>query len=357
MNWDERLQNRTMTIAGAVDIPGDDGVDVLVVASKLAFRFDLAGGLSAVPRPLRRFEVGDEAGTIRYPRDFALRGPGTDCMLVGTARPGLAPATERLLTLQVGSASPGSGLAVKKSVRLFGPRVYMKGPSGVRPGPAANVVATPLRYDLCYGGFDVARPDQRVRENPRGRGFALEPDRLVGTEAHRLEPADPALHASAGCFAPLDDSWSPRVEHAGTFDDAWRRQRAPAAPVDADARFHSCVRPEQRSSAPLTLPLVVDLRGFFGDDPVALAIPAYGIDVVTELRGAARGAPDASEAHDAPLSRVLVDVDECVIELTFVAIVPLPMKWERVQRIRVLARGTLPEHVKPRADSSVVGGR
>ncbi|MFO0619233.1 MAG: DUF2169 domain-containing protein [Polyangiaceae bacterium] len=344
MTW-ERLENRSLTIAEAIDLPNDDGLPVLVVVSKLSFRFDPTApeqrALRLAARPIRRFESADPAGGVRYPRDFSLPFPGTECALVGTAHPSRVPAESKLLTMQVGT--------VKKAVRLFGPRVYMKSPAGVRPGPAANVVSTPLRFDHCYGGYEPGEPQHRVAENPIGRGFAVDPDKLVGVEAHRLEPAHPiGLHAAAGCFAPIDFAWAPRRDLAGTYDDAWRRTRAPAAPRDQDARYHSAVRPEQRSATHLTLPLGIVLLGFGGDDEIHLEIPAYGIDVVTEIRGG------TGDSYPAPLSRVVVDLDERVIELGFIAHVPLPMKWEKLRSVRILANGSLPENVQPPRTSSVV---
>ncbi|MFO0615804.1 MAG: DUF2169 domain-containing protein [Polyangiaceae bacterium] len=328
--WRDLLENASYTSVDARDAADDRDEDLLIVVSKLAFRFDSSGRLKVVARPVRKDDVPDGAGGMRYPSDFSLPFRGTECAVVGTAHPSRAPAESKVVSFAIGS--------VEKSVRLFGPRVYMKTPAGVRPGPSANVVSTPLRFEHCWGGHAGA---DHVAENPVGKGFASDPTRLVGTEAHRLEPVSPLLHASAGCFAPIDASWAPRCDLAGTFDESWRRERAPGAPADRDDSYHSSVRPEQRSRAPLTLPLPIRLRGFGGDDEADLLVPAYGIHVVSELH---RG---TGEAHDAPLTRVIVDVDARVVELAFVAHVPLPMKWAKLRAVRVLARGSLPDEVKP----------
>jgi len=345
MSFEEIIENRSMTIVRATDVASDDDVDLLVVVSKLSFRFDESGRLRVAARQIRHHAEGDGAGGVRYPRDYSLPFGGTDCLLVGTARPGRTPAESKVLSMRVGP--------LHKAVRLFGPRVYMKTPAGVRPGPPGNVVTTPLRFDHCYGGFEPGDYQDRIRENPLGRGFARDPERMVGLEAQRLEPVTPlGLHTSAGCFAPIDENWAPRIGHAGTFDEGWSRKRAPAAPVDRDRRYHSSARPEQRTASPLVLPLAVKLEGFGGADEISFTLPAYGIDVVTETHGAPeRGG--GSAAHDAPLTRVVIDIDEKVVELAFVAHVPLPMKWERLRKVRVLARGTLPEDVQPRPTSSV----
>lgn len=340
----ELLENRSLTIVDATDVLGDDGVDVLVVVAKLAFRFDERSNLRVTARPIRHHAHADEAGGVKWPRDYSLPFGGTDCFLIGTARPSRAACESKVLTMAVGP--------LKKSVRLFGPRVYMKTPAGVRPGPSANVVSTPLRFDHCFGGCEPGNYGSRVRENPIGRGHAIDPERLIGVEAHRLEPVGIGVHPSAGCFAPIDENWAPRIDHGGTFDPAWQRRHAPAAPPDRDRLYHSSARPEQRTPAPLTLPLDVSLAGFGGDDAITFTLPAYGIAVVTELHGPEeRGG--GSFAHDAPLTRVGIDVDERVVELSFVAHVPLPMKWERLRKVRVLAQGSLPEDVQPTPTTSV----
>ena len=218
---------------------------------------------------------------------------------------------------------------------------------GVRPGPSANIVKTPLRYDFVFGGSASlpGEPNSFERDphNPLGRGFALAPESLLGKEAHRLEPEQPmGLPPSAGCFAPIDVNWEPRRSFMGSYDDPWSTTRAPIPPRDRDPRFHSCARPEQRSEAALTLPFPIDLQGFVSDEATALALPAYGIRVVSELHGG------TGESHVTLLDRVLVDVDERVVELSFVAHIPLPMKWEKLRTVRVLAVGSLPDDVKHR---------
>ena len=334
------LVNRSMTIADADAVVDDEGRDVLVVVAKLSFRFDEQGKLRVAARPVRWNAVSSAITGLRYPRDYSLPFPGTECAVVGTARPSRVPTDSKLLSMRMGT--------VQKVVRLFGPRVFMKTPAGVRPGPAAHVVATPVSFEHCYGGQDF---EESVRENPLGIGFSPHSERLIGTEAYRLEPVEPiGLHASAGCFAPIDAHWAPRVDYVGTFDEGWKRKRAPAAPKDRDPRYHSCVRPELRSTAALKLPFSVELKGFHGDDEVTLDLPSYGVDVVTDLHGSGE-----SIAFDAPLSRAFVDIDERVIELSFIAHVPMPMKWEKLRAIRVLARGSLSEELQPRRLSSVPG--
>lgn len=330
MSFTSRIKNSTSTAVDAVDRLADDGHDVLIVASKLSFRFDAAGKLLLTARPLRQYAVNDDVGGIRFPHDFPLERPGTDVLLIGTSLPARAPANSRLVTF---SAGP-----MKKSIRLYGPRVFMKSAVGVRPGPAAAIVATPLRFDHVFGGRDG---DEYDPKNPIGRGFAKNPDTLVGKEAHRLEPADLTnLQLTSACFAPVDCAWEPRRSLTGTYDAVWRENRAPIPPQDRDPLFHSDALPEQRSPRPLVTPLVIELSGIYGDDVVRLQVPEYRIVVTTHIE---RRDPVISEAS---LARVLVDADARIVELLFVARQRLPRKWESLGAIRITAPMSLPDEIK-----------
>jgi hypothetical protein len=330
MTFEDRLTNATATTVLATDRIDDDGRDVLIVASKLSLRYDLRGALRLTARPIRHRSELDEAGGVRFPHDLPLDRPGTDVLLIGTCLPGRAPATTRLISLAVGP--------IKKSIRVYGPRVWMKTPLGVRPGPPADIVATPLRFDFVFGGRDAEAYDAR---NPIGRGFASNPDALIGEEAHRLEPADlTAIAPTSGCFAPIDCAWEPRRAFAGTYDDAWRTKRGPIAPRDRDARFHADALPEQRSSRPLATPLAVDIVGLYGGDALRFTLPEYSVLVTTEV------GDEPPLDVSASLVRVLIDADARVVELLYVARRRLPRKWEALRAIRVTAPSSLPDAIK-----------
>ncbi len=330
MSFSHLIKSSTVTAVEAIDRMGDDGHDMLVVASKLALRYDLAGKLRLTARPLRFANTRDEAGGLRFPHDFPLDRPGTDIFLLGTCFPGRTSATTRLVTFSVGP--------MKKSIRVYGPRVFMKAARGVRPGPAASIVATPLRFDYVFGGRDGDEYDSR---NPIGTGFSKTTDALVGKEAYRLEPADlNTFDLTHGCFAPIDPGWEPRVSFVGTYDDHWRENRAPIAPRDRNPLFHSDALPEQRSPGPLRTPFVVEMAGLAGEDVVRLPIPEYRVAVTTEVH---REDPTTAEAR---LVRVLVDADARVVELLYVAWRRLPRKWEALTAIRVTTPNSLPDEIK-----------
>lgn len=328
MNFTHLIKNATNTTVDAIDRLADDGHDVLVVAAKLSLRFDTTGALRLTARPLRQAAESEADGSIRFPQDFPLERPGTDVFLVGTCLPDRIAASNRIVSFGVG--------AIKKSIRVFGPRVWTKTALGIRPGPAANIVPTPLTFAHVFGGRDGDTYEPR---NPVGRGFATKPENLLGKETQRLEPfnADDTVLTSA-CFAPIDCGWEPRRSFMGTYDAQWSAHRSPIAPKDRDARFHSDALPEQRSLSRFKLPLDVNIAGLYGNTSFRFLLPEYAVHVTFDDLG-------DTTVH-AQLVRVLVDGDARIVELLYVAQRRLPRKWEAVGGIRITSPNSLPDEIK-----------
>ena len=47
-------------------------------------------------------------------------------------------------------------------------------------------------------------------------------------------------------FGPIPPHWQPRLRYAGTYDEAWQRDRYPLYPTDLDDRFFLCSPEDQR---------------------------------------------------------------------------------------------------------------
>jgi hypothetical protein len=232
------------------------GNDVAVVVSKVTYAVSPAGRVTLAFRPVRSGDILESSGlegrgVVRYPSDLADDKPGTDVVLVGTAKPPRGKTVDR----QLAWVSVGP---LRKVVQVYGRRVYTADFSGVVPGAPATLGETPLRYDLCFGGRDTANGGwAEEAHNPVGRGFAVDPKTLIGTEAPRLEPvADPRTgrvpHASHGCFAPIPPDWEPRRSLIGTHDAEWIEKRAPIRPRDFSVKHHLFAPPDLHAEQPLT---------------------------------------------------------------------------------------------------------
>lgn len=208
-----RVVNTSPFLAALDVLPDAHGADTLLVTLKATF--EVLPQLAVAGRQ-QDILVGDvyrgEPGrsSLRYAGERHLAKPGTDVALLGRAHaPQGRPVTDLDVALTVGP--------LHKVVRVLGDRRDIAAP--------APFTTMPLIHERAVGG------DLR---NPIG---------VTGDAWPNLEdPHDPAAPA---CFAAIPPSWSPRRDFAGTYDDAWRRTRAPYLPADFDPRFFHTVAPDQ----------------------------------------------------------------------------------------------------------------
>jgi hypothetical protein len=249
-----QLKNPTGLAAAIFLSPDPDGVDTLYAVVKGTFA--LAPGLDGAEPPLAPEQVpvalapeygGDPlASSLRVPSDVSLVKPATDVLLVGHA---YAPHGRATTCVDV-SLAAGS---LRKTVRVVGDRVWLRSGLGPVASEPAPFTAMPLVWERAFGGTDVVGgvPHAEAR-NPVGAGYR-EPD---GTRPLDLLPlpnledpaspvTSPALGPTPACFAPISEHWAPRRHHAGTYDEAWQRQRAPYLPADFDPRFFQLAPPDQ----------------------------------------------------------------------------------------------------------------
>jgi hypothetical protein len=199
---------------------------------------------AAAARPIRLADEpwGDPLTTpTRYPSDLAPHKLGTDVVVVAKGHaPGGAPAPSFDVAVAVGPLS--------RSLRVFGARVWQH--AGSRLSAPLALTEQELRYDAAWGGTDLSDPGRPVsdRRNPVGRGVVSDPRRLTDTLAPCIEdPADPIRSvatspAPAGVGA-LGPHWHPRCLFVGSYDEQWRRLRAPLPPADQDDRHFQCASP------------------------------------------------------------------------------------------------------------------
>jgi hypothetical protein len=316
------------------------GFDTAAVVAKIAYRAGPDGRLTLADRPPRAIEVADGFGGIRFPYDFVDIKPGTDVVLVGTAHPSSSRASERHLAWVF--CGP-----LRKVIEVFKRRVYMPGTPTPRPGrEIGSAEPVPLRYDQAYGGKEVnARPLAEEAHNPIGRGFASDPEKLVGQDAPRLEPvADPKTGRVAqpyhACFAPIPPHFEPRRTLAGTHDEAWVKSRMPIRPRDFSPQHHGFAPPELHTAEPLKGALEVEVGGVRPEGVWRFTLPDYGFSFAYKLREHLED--QRLETH---LDTILIDADDQVVELSFRASFRAPKRLELIEKIEVLGRGILPREV------------
>ncbi len=308
------------------------GRSSMAVVLKYTFAVDPRGGVTLVPRGADPDLVdtynGEDASTssIRRPSQLFDYKPGTDVLLLGHAHPPLrGNATSVDVKLSFGPVS--------KTVRAYGLRVWQKGAlGGVAPGPARPLrEPVPLIYELAYGGMDLEDPKRMIGEprNYVGRGVTKDPSSLIGQPAVQLEdPSNPKLPAS---FGAIHRHWQPRMSFGGTYDASWMETKMPLLPDDFDPRFHVSVPPDQWSAAPLRGDEPVEIRGATLEGEWRFRLPR----VTPGFSSIAFGKRTEHRTH---LDTILIDADAGRVELTFRVAVPLPRKWELVDRILIFEK-------------------
>jgi hypothetical protein len=203
----------------------------------------------------------DPNALVQYETDRIPYKPLADVVLVGRAHaPRKQPVAQIDVSLRIGS--------LHKIIRVFGNRKWQ------RPTALANVpVISPpepfttmdLTYDRAYGGIDSGAA-QYCPENPAGIGFMgknskgpidgkplpnlEDPNHLIRSYEDRLKPVG---------FGFYGRGWMPRLQYAGTYDEKYQKERAPAFPTDFSYALFNGAHPDMQ------------VQGYLrGDEPVEL---------------------------------------------------------------------------------------
>ncbi|AGP36441.1 DUF2169 family type VI secretion system accessory protein [Sorangium cellulosum] len=311
--------------------------ETLVVVLKYTFKIGPSGRAefdedAAAPSPIDEYNGTDASrASIRRPSDLYEHKPGTDVILVGHAHAPLrGSATHVDVSLRVGP--------IAKTVRAHGPRVWKQGlRGGLAPGPTRPIQEpVPLLYELAWGGLDLSDPERPVGEprNLVGRGVAPDPAKLVGQPAAQLEdPAHPldGRSPAPASFGAIHRHWQPRAAFAGTYDDAWMESKMPLPPDDYDPRFNVSVPHDQWSPAPLRGDEPIEIRGATPEGLWRFQLPRIAPGFSSRARG-------ARAEHRSHLDTIFIDADRSRVELTWRAQVPMPRKYELLERVYIVEK-------------------
>ncbi len=330
------LVNRSRYAAQRALVLDGSGAEVLAVLLKATFAWSPRSGLmpAAEQRAVRLAdEPAGEPGrsSVRFASDLCPGKPGCDIVLLGRAGRS-RPAPQVDVLFRVGD--------IGREVRVFGERRWTS--SGIVP-EAAPFESVDLAWENAFGGRDeeVAEggPFEEELRNPVGRGFRARKsrrpaagDRLPNIEDSRTlitGPSDRPLPAGFGFIA---SHWEPRRSFGGTYDAAWRRERAPLPPDDLDPRFH------QRGAPGLVAP---------GPPPAGTPVVVSGVLPHGEMRFELPRVVPAGQIYfrtrktdlSFTLQTLLVDADAAVLELTFGAYEKVHGRTRDVECAAVEAEG------------------
>ena len=330
-----QLHNTSPFVATMFSLPDIDGVDTLVIVIKASFALAPSVQLAEQQRPILAADEfwGEPTSTsLRYPGELHLPKPGTDVIVIAEAR---APHEQGVPELDVSVRVADRS----KRARVYGERMWMVVGRHAQPSRPQPFVRMPIIYERAYGGRTP--PDHAGRSlaeprNPIGRGFVGDGNyaRMLEQLVPNIDDPDNALAwlgqtpAPVG-FGAIAPSWHPRVAHAGTYDEAWRKQRAPYLPNDFDARFFRTASDGLGFDAELAGGAPMAFDGFHPERGLSFALPRCQLDVSARVAGAVQSLP-------ARLDTVVIELLEpCWMSMTWRASSRVGERLLRVERVDV----------------------
>jgi len=241
-----QLKNNTPFAASMAVMPNEAAIDTLYLVVKATF--NIGKQWTLVDKQLPPTEVDDywtddeNSSSIKYASDFHTGKSCSDIIMLGHAYVANNQQASQLdVALRVSK--------VQKTIRVFGERQWQNG----HIGPAKPFKTMAMVYENAYGGvytIDGKIVDSEMR-NPVGRGFSGQRNtaEMNGILLPNLEDPDNLIREfnqrpTPACFGASAASWLPRMNHAGTFDDAWQNTRSPYLPEDFDSRFFNVAHPD-----------------------------------------------------------------------------------------------------------------
>jgi hypothetical protein len=225
-----------------------------VVVSRMTLEFNSDGRLVLARRQEALLQTdtyygeANKSGVIQE-SDLAPFKPRCDVIVIGEA---YAPAGKPASRFEAGiRISRNTIPIVDKSLMITGPRQwrkrYFRGWSLSQP---TSIVSLPLRYEFAHGG---SASQTVCLTNPIGCGYSDSTDlkrrRSRVMPAAQIEsPKNPIRKFKTEYpvegFGVMAKTWQPRLQRAGTFDDAWLKTRHPRLPRDFDMAYWNGAHPD-----------------------------------------------------------------------------------------------------------------
>jgi len=305
------------------------GAEIWLVAVKCTFDIKPDGSTepAADQAPVLRIpEYHGDPGlsSVKYDADLVLTKTTTDVLVIGHAwAPGGRPVTELEVGFRVGP--------VQKVLRVTGDRTWTA--SGV--SSAAPFVRMPLVYERAFGGVDrESKNSDRDWDwrNPVGTGYAVARDHLAGVALPNVEYPSEIMNSwkdrprPAG-FGAIGGHWQPRVGLAGTYGDAWLKERQPLLPDDFDDRFFQCAPNDQQTPHFLRGGEPVVLHRLTPSGDLRFALPKVFLGFETHFYDGSR------EIHaDRRLHTVILEPDYPRVSLVWHTALPCHFRVHKLQR-------------------------
>jgi hypothetical protein len=277
-----------------------------------------------------------EESSYKYEPEGCFIKSATDIVWIGSAHAQRVNDTQVEVELRIAN--------MRKKVRVTGDRYWVK-KLGVTcassPEPFERI---PLLYERSFGGWDRSHIDAEKHScdlrNPVGTGYRTKHGRFEeGVRLPNLEDPWQRVMAYGDVVPPegfgfLSPDWQPRAKLAGTYGEAWFRDRHPLLPADFDRRFFNAASDGLVAESYLE-----------GDEPVSIsnASPggylAFCLPSVPPPAFRVRQKEIAVADLESKLDTVILNTDENLVYLIWRAHIPLKNGPHDVLSVHVAERG------------------
>lgn len=310
--------NLTPFITDYVLSRNKEGRNVVISVLKASFDFDKRGTMSISPRErmlpiMTTDQLYDNAenASVRYPSDITTEKEGTDIIINGHAYGNNQKKVQCGFSLD----------HLKKMLIVSGHRVWNQILSFHKITGPFEFDKIPLTYENAFGGsYEDKKGVHHYEYNPVGKGFGAKhlkrpllpnieyKDCLIKLISHQPRPAG---------LGAIPMSWKQRRVLAGTFDETWKTQRFPLAPLDENPRFYNTVpedqifRPKLKGLEKLTL---INLHR--SNSEFKLKIPKHTFTCTARIK-------EETISQPMEIDTCLIEPDEHRLTLTYVSRIPL----------------------------------
>lgn len=213
--------------------------------------------------------------SLRFESDLVPFKPRADIVLVGQAHVPRGRSVKELdVRLRVGER--------QQMIRVFGnrkwwfPTAFALVPKITEPEP---FVTMPLVYERAFGGIDAAAA-LYCHENLVGTGFVgkLCKESLHDKALPNLEDPGNLIHSwntrpKPVGFGFYGRGWKPRLGYAGTYDEKYRKERAPLPPLDFSYLIYNGAHPDLQFEGYLRGDEMVELENLSSEGNIQFQLP------------------------------------------------------------------------------------
>jgi hypothetical protein len=323
-----QLENQTPFAVGRSFTRDQEGREIWQVAIKASFLFTPQGNIQPAPEQpevcLAAEYWSDENGSLRYEQDFALDKVATDVIVNGSAH---VPAGKQATQLDIGFQVAN----LEKQLTIVGQRRWQKGMLGLKPSEPEPFQRCPLRWEYAYGGQSGENPEtgypNYFDQNPVGTGYYRSEEEALGKPLPNILLPEQditkwkAQPTPAG-LGVVAESWLPRRDYGGTYDEQWQTQRSPLLPEDYSPKHCQYAPEDQQIEGFLQGGETVVLNQLTPQEQAPFQLPLLEFELQTRFSGM------PLKPHEPPfISALIIEPDEFRFSLVYQSNLPC-QGWE-----------------------------